>query len=133
MNTKTYELSSFPQEFFSIWEEAQKGTLALPLESKGQGVHLRQKLYTFRKQLAKEIPEMAAPFLSLSLIVEKREESFFLSSKIPLWKSYLKNKEDEKESAFSSLNQTEESLKDIPEQQELSSTLAKLGFSSGVK
>lgn len=63
----------FPPEFLDAWKLAVEGKLFLPMEAVGMARNLIQQLYTFRKRLSEESPEIAAPFFLVDLRVHDED------------------------------------------------------------
>jgi hypothetical protein len=123
-------LSSYPQEFFSIWEQALSFNLHLELESKGQATNLKHRLYAFRKRLSEQ--NLKPEYYTIDLKVE----GTILSSYIPAWKKQIRALDDKALADLIEKTKLAGSKEEEEEKGEaLSSTLANLGFTAddGVK
>lgn len=69
MARKTQTVADFPPEFLAAWNLAAENKLLLALDSVGEARNMIQRLYTFRKRLMEEAPEIAARFYLVDLRV----------------------------------------------------------------
>lgn len=86
------ELSGYPQEFFTAWELALKNELRLDMPTKGGATNFKQRLYAFRKLLAKDNPSEGAKYYEIDLRVSQDPIThlYFIESYVPIWKQALR-------------------------------------------
>lgn len=131
---KPLSLSSFPSEFFQIWDLACEGKLSLPFPTRGKATNMKHRLYQFRKLLLVEHEELGGKYYQVDLDVREEEEKYFLETYIPEWKKVLRESQaartcGEEGSPRGSLPGAEAQSEPSKESQDhLSDTLKDLGF-----
>lgn len=161
MARKAKTLADFPPEFLDAWRLAAEGTLLLEVESVGAARNLIQRLYTFRKRLAEQNPELGARYYLIDLRVHDEVGNVIVGkpTRVPLkaiirpsstgWKDQIRKQAQERtghESASGVLTLGEglvPSYKHIPPEPPTQSgtdspdnveeTLADLGYGTGDK
>lgn len=69
MVRKKQTVADFPPEFMDAWSLALKGELSLDMGTVGAARNMIQRLYTFRKRLIEEAPELGASYYLVDLRV----------------------------------------------------------------
>ncbi len=125
---RKYTLESFPKEFFDIWDLAAEGKLRIPLESKGFGTNMKQRLYAFRRLVS---PEQSSRYYQTDLKVEGDDTNgYFLIAFVPPWKAAVRQqlKEALSEGTLGSESPADPSPPGDPAPDPMDQSLANLGF-----
>lgn len=89
-NKRNKSVADFPAEFFTIWELAAQRKLCLLIGERGKATNFRQRLYTFRKRLIEESPQVAQPFMSVDIKIERQlDGQFVVMDYVPSWKEQV--------------------------------------------
>jgi hypothetical protein len=110
MARKTQTIKDFPPEFMNIWELAAAGKLMLSFDEAGTARNMIQRLYTFRKRLMEEAPQLAERFYLVDLRVHDEAGNVIVGRKtavpgkaivktyIPTWKEQVRKQLSSSES-----------------------------------
>ena len=120
----------YPAEFLTIWRLALSGELLLPFPRKGTAVNMRQRLYTYRKRLLEESPELAGPFIDLELQIEEQGNTWIITANLSEWKKLVQEQAKNLEPLEQFLHLASEKPSPDADATALSSTLDNLGFTS---
>lgn len=100
--------ADFPPEFLSAWQLAVKGELLIAMDSVGAARNLIQRLYSFRKRLMEEAPEIASQFYLVDLrvhnemgnVIEARATAVpgkaIIKVYVPTWKAQIQKQAEER-------------------------------------
>lgn len=73
MARRVRTMADFPPEFMDAWRLACEGKLMLSFDSIGQARNMIQRLYTFRKRVAEEAPQIGAAFYLVDLRIHDEQ------------------------------------------------------------